>query len=155
INGSTAPKSRARTGYQRELEEHKQRRIDWLINKKRKEALKEQRLKREKAEPNWLIRDMYRISQLDTSYDSEEDETAIFGYLQIRDAQCPTRTHDGTGLGGILPVKRMGDASKDENARPESAMGQSIQDAGLNDDLGEEAEHWKKIINRTSRRLFR
>src|SRR5262249_20954251 len=54
-----------------------------------------------------------------------------------------------------LPVKKKGDANKDENALPDSTTGQSVQDAGLDDDLGEEAEHWKKIINRTSRRLFR
>ena len=142
-------KSRARTGYQRELEEHKQRRVDWLINKKRAAAMKEQRIKRERLEPGWLARQMYRIATLDTTYDSEEDETASIGLSLIRDVACPTRAHNGTGIGGLLPSLL---ANTD---RVLSAQKVASQDAGLEDELGEEAEHWKKIVNRSSRRLFR
>lgn len=157
---------RARTGYQRELEEWKQERIDVLILKKRREALKEQRQKRKTSEPDMLVREMYRISQLAATYDSEEDETASFGYNLIRNAECPNRPHNGTGLGGLLSTtesvkrgllfKEKSDGSdaglkkeKDENAASKT------HDVDFEDELGEEADSWKRIIKRTSRRLFR
>lgn len=166
-NPISSSKSRARTGYQRELEEHKQRRVDWLVNKKRKVALKEQRKKREETEPSWLVRDMYRISQLDATYDSEEDDSASFG-ISLLQRQRPNVPQRGTGLGGILPNKKSGHlpALNGENSNDSAPVKKDKDDSaphlaaaitdtdGVEDDYGEEAESWKHIFERTSRRLY-
>lgn len=160
-------KSRARTGYQRELEEHKQKRVDWLVNTKRRAALQEQQKKREQSEPSRLIREMYRISQLDATYDSEEDDTASFG-LSLLQRRVPHIPQRGTGLGGILPTKKSGDlqslnreSSSDSGVAVKNKDGSGQLDSmrptatdNLNDDYGEEAESWKRTLLRTARRLY-
>lgn len=166
-NAVSTSKSRARTGYQRELEEHKQRRVDWLVNKRRKATLKEQRKKREGSEPSWLVREMYRISQLDATYDSEEDDSASFG-ISLLQGLRPNIPHRGTGLGGILPNKKSGplpslNAENSTDSAPlkkDNGEGGPLLAAsataidGLEDDYGEEAESWKRVFERTSRRLY-
>ena len=169
VNGNpvSTSKSRARTGYQRELEEHKQKRVDWLVNTKRRAALKEQRKKREQAEPSRLVQEMYRISQLDATYDSEEDDSASFGLSLLR-GQRPRIPQRGTGLGGILPNKNQGALQTlDREISSDSGVFGKDKDGGgqlgsvalsatddLANDYGEEAESWKRILLRTSRRLY-
>ncbi|KAK5076829.1 hypothetical protein LTS08_006000 [Lithohypha guttulata] len=156
-------KSRARTGYQKELEEHKQKRIGWLVSKKRRQALKEQKRKREQAEPTWLLRDIYRISQLPDLYDSEEDDSAAAGLTML---PYPVPYHRGTGIGGIIPLKRNNNTpqlskqrSNDNQSPVKDERGEDTLDSNftadndLEDYLGEEVEDWNKVFLRTHRRL--
>lgn len=168
---ASTSKSRARTGYQRELEHHKQRRVDWLVNKKRRAALKEQREKREKQPCSWLLRAAHRIESLDAAYDSDEDDAAVFGVAMLGLSQ------HGTGLGGIIsskkpshlflpneksidaePVKKEKDdaVSTDTpvvNGQSQTEMTNQVTDLD-EDPLAEESEHWKRTFQRASRRLF-
>jgi len=168
---TSTSKSRARTGYQRELEHHKQRRVDWLVNKKRRGALKEQREKRENQPCSWLLRAAYRIESLDATYDSDEDETALYGLSMLG----PEQQH-GTGLGGIITSKkpsyllfssdRGNNAEQTKKEKDDAATdavvvnGQAnkettTQTIDLDDDpLAEESEQWKRTFQRASRRLF-
>ena len=162
---SSSKQPRARTGYQRELEQHRQRRVDWLVSKKRHALLREQKERRDHMGPSWLLRDMYRISQLPDAYDSEEDESASHG-LSLMGLDVPPR---GTGFGGLIPLKSgisktelTKDVSdtKDEAISPDAAAVAALtaQDDtmpdGLEDIYGEEAENWKHVFQRTQRRLY-
>lgn len=158
----SASKSRARTGYQRELEQHRQRRVDWLVRRRRRAALREQKERRESMAPSWLLRDMYRISQLQDLYDSEEDDSASSG-LSLMGLEIPPH---GTGLGGLIPLKTSKSnsglnkealESKEDKPPPDSADALAQTDTipdGLEDIYGEEAENWKRVFTRTQRRLY-
>lgn len=162
---AASARSRARTGYQRELEQHKQKRIDWLVNKRRRQALRRQKDKRLKSDPSWLLRDLYRIGQLPDLYDSEEDETAASGIPMLGFQGLQTR---GTGLGGIISLKKntglpamSREKSNDERYDDKgNFIGDTVvreadkDDDDLEDYLGEEAENWHRIFLRTQRRLF-
>lgn len=123
--GGALPKARARTGYQRELEEHRQRRVEWALRKRRRVVLKEARQTREGG--RWLLRAARRISGLPQAYDSEEDE-------------------DNEGYGGFagLVGRRWVDEKQSDGGVP----------AGYEaEDYGEEVETWTKVLKRTGRRL--
>lgn len=155
-------KSRARTGYQRELEHHKQRRVDWLVAKKRRAALKEQREKRERQPCSWLLRAANRIENLDATYDSEEDDSAVSGMGMLGLQQR------GAGLGGVissrkishlpLPAEKTETKDKDDADATEDAttngQSNSILEDLDEDPLAEELEHWKRIFQRATRRLI-
>ncbi|KAJ9655208.1 hypothetical protein H2198_005904 [Neophaeococcomyces mojaviensis] len=157
--GPSTAKSRARTGYQRELESHRQKRIDWLVNKKRRETLKAQHEKRVRTTPySWLLCAAQRISTLDATYDSDEDDSGHTGLslLGIPD--------HGSGLGGIIPRGKSTSATlrseatvdgvkkeKDENTTAVADL--TVHANNSEDDCGEEVEHWKRILLRTQRRL--
>ena len=82
VGGGTSTKARARTGYQRELEEHRQRRVEWALRRRRRQALKESRQTRQGG--RWLLRAARRISELPASYDSEEEEeNGGFGFAGV------------------------------------------------------------------------
>ena len=124
----TQHKPRARTHYQRELEEHKNRRIEWALKRRRKKVLMQARVVRERS--RWLLKVARRASELEPAYDSEEeDEGGLVG-----------------GIGGLLG-KRYSTA---EDGQQLSVPGGSGYEA---DDWGEEAEMWLGIMKRTRRRL--
>lgn len=162
ISSNLNTKSRARTGYQRELENHRQKRVDWLVSKKRRDILRIQREKREQAPSySWILSAAQRISRLDEAYDSEEDDSGLAGlsFLGI--------TNHGTGMGGIIPRakksvktqrKDSSDTSTDEVKKEKddnlsSAVNGVSELEDEESDLGEEAEFWKRILARTQRRL--
>ncbi|RMZ80632.1 hypothetical protein DV738_g2619, partial [Chaetothyriales sp. CBS 135597] len=121
-----AHKPRARTLYQRELEEHKAKRIEWALRRRRRASLKQAKELRERTD--LLIRTARRILELPTTYDSEEEGDGT-----------------GFGLGGILGRRW---------ATPRDGGDHTTIPAGYEeDDWGEEAESWKRAIQRTSRRL--
>ncbi|KIW42243.1 uncharacterized protein PV06_05807 [Exophiala oligosperma] len=124
---STIPKSRARTGYQRELEEHRQRRVEWALRRRRKEALKTSRQLREGGK--WLLTAARRVHELPKTYDSEEE----------------AEEHEGVGFAGLLGRRWAGE--------PLDADQGGIPVGYEPDDHGEEVEMWMKIMKRTSRRL--
>jgi hypothetical protein len=130
IPAGAAHKPRARTHYQRELEEHKQRRIEWALRRKRRKVLQKAQDIREKS--RWLLRAAKRISELDPTYDSEDEGG---------------NGTEPTFLGGLLGNRV---TTSDDVADQEGASLAGSREA---DDWGEEAEHWLKIINRTKRRL--
>ncbi|RMZ86817.1 hypothetical protein DV736_g5957, partial [Chaetothyriales sp. CBS 134916] len=120
-----AHKPRARTVYQRELEEHKAKRIEWALRRRRRVSLKKAKELREHT--NLLVHTARRIQELPTTYDSEEEgDGASFG------------------LGGIL-CKRW--------PTPRDGGDHTIPAGYEEDDWGEEAESWKRAIQRTLRRL--
>ncbi|RMD44357.1 hypothetical protein DV735_g789, partial [Chaetothyriales sp. CBS 134920] len=120
-----AHKPRARTVYQRELEEHKAKRIEWALRRRRRASLKQAKELRERTD--LLIRAARRILELPTTYDSEEEgDFANFG------------------LGGILGRRW---------ATPRDGADNAIPAGYEEDDWGEEAESWKRVMQRTSRRL--
>lgn len=148
-------KSRARTGYQRELENHKQSRILWLVNKKRRAILKEKRVQRQRRElvmESWLLLAAERIANLDTTYDSEEDDAAGHGLslLGLTDRVL----HQGTGLGGVLP-DRTELVEKRQNRQSENLIEskQNSDEHLLDEDVGEDADNWVRVLRRTQRRL--
>lgn len=143
-DGAAPTKSRARTGYQRQLEEHKQSRIEWLLRKKRKESLKEAKLRREGG--RWLQDIMMRVQDLDATYDSEEDED-LTGTFFGSALNAPIS--NGIGIGGLI-ARRVAISPKDENNDDEAT---SLSHGLEEDDYGEEAETWLKVFKRTKRRL--
>lgn len=149
-DGTAPTKSRARTGYQRQLEEHKQSRIEWLLRKKRKESLKEAKLRRESG--RWLQDIMTRVRDLDATYDSEEDEDHTGTFVaSIHNGPVSNGQPymNGVGIGGLI-ARRAIVSLDDENNEDEILM----QPSGLEeDDYGEEAETWLKVFKRTKRRL--
>ena len=121
---ASMPKSRARTGYQRELEDHKNRRVEWLLGKRRREVLKRARQGRESG--MWLLKAARRVSELPATYDSEDEDGGAFG------------------IGGVMGRRWTKGALAEEDVRP----------AGFEaDDYGEEAENWVKVFKRAKRRL--
>lgn len=148
-------KSRARTGYQRELENHKQSRILWLVNKKRHAILKDKRVERQRREllvESWLLLAAERIANLDTMYDSEEDDAAGHGLslLGLTDRVF----HHGTGLGGVVPDKNEL-AERRQRPQNEDAVGSrpASDEQLLEEDVGEDADNWVRVLRRTQRRL--
>ncbi|RVX68564.1 hypothetical protein B0A52_07988 [Exophiala mesophila] len=128
LAGATITKSRARTGYQRELEEHRMRRVEWALRRHRRKLLREARALRE--DERWLIKTTRRLTELPGTYDSEEEEEA-----------------GGIGLAGLLAKRWDAELVEGESAG---------MPAGYEpDDLGEEAETWTKILKRSRRRLDR
>ena len=127
VGGGTSTKARARTGYQRELEEHRQRRVDWALRRRRRQALKEARQIRQGS--RWLLKAARRISELPPTYDSEEEEEA-----------------GGFGFAGLLGRRWHSNNSVDTEA--------GILPVGYEpDDYGEEVESWAGLLRRTGRRL--
>ena len=122
----TLPKSRARTGYQRELEEHRQRRVEWALRRRRRRALKEARQIRQGG--RWLLRAARRISELPPTYDSEEEED-----------------NEGFGFAGLIGRRWL-----DDQLEPENGAIPPGYEVG---DYGEEVETWMKVLRKTSRRL--
>ena len=121
---ATAPKPRARTHYQRELEEHKNKRIDWAVRRRRKLWMENERRRRDQHQ--WLLQAARRINELDATYDSEEDDANLDMYA----------------MGGVHGKKhpKLADADDPyESVEPE--------------DYGEESEMWLKMLKRTRRRL--
>lgn len=165
LGPNASARSRARTGYQRELEQHKQRRVDWLVNKRRRQALRQQKARRLQSDASWLLRDLYRIGQLPELYDSEDDESAATGIPMLGFQGLQTR---GTGLGGIISLKKnagMPAISRDKSSDSRyddkgnflgnmTVRENDKDDDDLEDHLGEEAESWHRIFLRTQRRLF-
>ncbi|KIX06598.1 uncharacterized protein Z518_04574 [Rhinocladiella mackenziei CBS 650.93] len=124
--GGAGTKSRARTGYQRELEEHRLRRVEWALRRRRRQVLKKARHSREGG--NWFIIAARRVSELPPTYDSEEEEEAR-----------------GIGLAGLLGRRWYGESTETDAG--------SIPPGYEPDDYGEEAETWVKILKKTGRRL--
>ncbi|OAP55163.1 hypothetical protein AYL99_10863 [Fonsecaea erecta] len=122
--GGTSTKARARTGYQRELEEHRQRRVEWALRRRRRQAHQEARQLREGC--RWLLQAARRVSELPPTYDSEEEEET-----------------GGSGFAGVLGRRWYGD-------EPEPGQ---IPVGYEPDDHGEEAETWTKVLRKTGRRL--
>lgn len=116
-------KARARTGYQRELEEHRNRRIEWALRRRRRDCVKQARELSQNS--RWLLKSARRIGELAPTYDSEEED------------------QDSFGLGGLIG-RRWTSEEKDEETLP---LGYE------EDDFGEEVETWLKIFQRTKRRL--
>ena len=120
-------KARARTGYQRELEEHRQRRVEWALKKRRRQAINEARQTRQDG--RWLLKAARRVNELPPTYDSEEDEEA-----------------GSFGFAGLLGRRWYGDESADTEA--------GFVPAGYEpDDYGEEVVSWAGLMRRTGRRL--
>ncbi|EXJ79383.1 hypothetical protein A1O3_08885 [Capronia epimyces CBS 606.96] len=126
LAGGSVTKSRARTGYQRELEEHRLRRVDWALRRRRRQALKEARQLREGG--RWLLKAARRISELAPTYDSEEEEG-----------------NDGVGFAGLIARRWYGE---DVEGHPGH-----VPPGYEPDDNGEEAETWTKVLKRAGRRL--
>ncbi|EXJ59361.1 uncharacterized protein A1O5_12242 [Cladophialophora psammophila CBS 110553] len=124
--GGTGTKAKPRTGYQRELEEHRQRRVEWSLRRRRRQALKEARQLREGC--RWLLKVARRVSELPPTYDSEEEEET-----------------GGTGFAGLLGHRWHGE-SVDPEAGP-------VPVGYEPDDYGEEVETWTKVLRKTGRRL--
>ena len=122
----SVPKSRARTGYQRELEEHRQRRVEWALRRRRRETLRVSRQLREGG--RWLLRAARRISELPPTYDSDEEEE-----------------NGGFGFAGLLGRRWLGENIESEHG--------GIPAGYEPDDQGEEAEMWMNLVKRTGRRL--
>ncbi|KAJ9606483.1 hypothetical protein H2200_009444 [Cladophialophora chaetospira] len=127
MGGATGTKARARTGYQRELEEHRQRRVDWALRRRRRQAIKQSRQIRQGG--RWLLKAARRINELPPTYDSEEEEET-----------------GGFGFAGLLGRRVYGDSGADVEAGP-------LPVGHEPDDHGEEAEAWAGIFRRTGRRL--
>lgn len=125
--GGSVIKSRARTGYQRELEEHRLRRVEWALRRRRRQALKEARQLREGG--RWLLRAARRISELPVTYDSEEEAEG----------------NGGVGFAGLLAPRWHGD--------PVEGQPHGVPLGYEPDDYGEEAETWTKALKRARRRL--
>ncbi|EXJ96196.1 hypothetical protein A1O1_01322 [Capronia coronata CBS 617.96] len=124
--GGSVTKSRARTGYQRELEEHRQRRVEWALRRRRRQALKEARQMREGG--RWLLKAARRIGELPPTYDSEEEESA-----------------GGVGFPGLLAHRWYGDYVENQPG--------GVPPGYEPDDFGEEADTWTRAFRRASRRL--
>lgn len=122
----TGTKARARTGYQRELEEHRQRRVEWALRRRRRQAMKEAAQLREGG--RWLLKAARRISELPPAYDSEEEEE-----------------QQGIGFAGLLGRRWIGEQVHAENA--------SLPTGYEPDDFGEEVDTWTKVFRRTGRRM--
>lgn len=153
--GATATKSRARTGYQRQLEEHKNSRIEWLLKKKRRDLLKEARKRRKKDD--WLIRTAKRINDLDPTYDSEEDENSLtFGMgnpLATLNGGSSASLGYNAGVSGLVARRVIQHSTKQEGDE-ESNEAKSVNGlGGEEDDYGEEAESWLKVLKRAKRRI--
>ena len=126
MGGVSGTKARARTGYQRELEEHRQRRVEWALRRQRRSAFREARQIREGG--RWLLRAARRVNELPPTYDSEDEEDAEdSGFAGLLGRRWPGTNVDNEV--GFLPV----------GYEP--------------DDYGEEAETWKNILRKTGRRL--
>ena len=126
VDSVSAPahKPRARTHYQRELEEHKKRRIEWALRRRRRNVLNEAKELRDRS--RWLLRTARRVAELDPTYDSEEESES--GGLHA--------------VGGVMGRRWTEDAEDQE-----------IPKGMEMDDWGEEAEMWLKIMKRAGRRL--
>jgi hypothetical protein len=123
--GGSIPKSRARTGYQRELEEHRQRRVEWALRKKRREMLKEKRIFRESQ--RFILKTARRIDMEHNTYDSDDDRHVV-----------PRKI-------GLL-----GERWEDEEMSDEPhGIPQGFEEG----DYGEEVEEWVRIFRRAGRRL--
>lgn len=155
---ASVPKSRARTGYQRLLEEHRISRIEWLIKKKRRDLIKEARDRRTKFD--WMLRTAKRLQDLEPTYDSEEDEENLnFGMgaglnpLNISSGSIGQST-SFVGIAGLVPHRIASLPNRpevdEENTESNPAGGLT----GEEDDYGEEAEAWLKVLRRTKRRLL-
>jgi hypothetical protein len=127
VGVGTNTKARARTGYQRELEEHRQRRVEWALRRRRKQALREARQARQGG--RWLLQAARRISELPATYDSEEEEET-----------------GGIGFGGVLGRRWFGEDSV-------ATETESFPVGYEPDDYGEEVESWAGMLRRTGRRL--
>jgi Ino eighty subunit 1 len=125
-SGGTLIKSRARTGYQRELEEHRMRRVEWALRRRRRDAYKVFEQAREGE--RWLLKAARRISELPPTYDSEEEEE-----------------NGSVGFAGIL--------ARRWNGEPVEGEPGGIPSGYEPEDYGEEAEVWTRLTRRTARRL--
>lgn len=126
-SGGALTKSRARTGYQRELEEHRMRRVEWALRRRRRDAYKV--LEQAREGERWLLKAARRISELPPTYDSEEEEE-----------------NGGIGFAGIL-ARRWNDEQRVEGEPGGIPAGYEPED------YGEEAEVWTRLTRRTARRL--
>lgn len=126
-SGGIMIKSRARTGYQRELEEHRMRRVEWALRRRRRDTYKN--LGRTREGERWLLKAARRISELPPTYDSEEEEE-----------------NGGIGLAGIL-ARRWNDEQRAEGDPGAVPAGYEPED------YGEEADVWTRLTKRTARRL--
>jgi Ino eighty subunit 1 len=122
-----AHKPRARTHYQRELEEHKNKRIEWAVRRRRRRVLREAQEVRERS--RWLLRAARRVADLDATYDSEDEAEGGGMYA----------------MGGVMGRRWAG--------VPEDAEDQNMPPGLETDDWGEEAEMWLKVVSRAGRRL--
>jgi Ino eighty subunit 1 len=127
--GYIPSKPRARTGYQRELEEHKQKRIEWALRRRRKEAMA--RAKNVRLHSNRILRAARRIQDLEATYDSEDEDDLADGGVM------PIASHS-RGVGGVTGRIRL-----DGVVGPDDEL----------DDYGEEAESWLRATLRIRRRL--
>ena len=121
---ATAPKPRARTHYQRELEEHKNKRIDWAVRRRRKLWMENEKKRRDQH--HWLLQAARRINELDATYESEEDDINVDMYAM-------------GGVHGKKHAKLTDEDGLSEHVEPE--------------DHGEESEMWLRVLKRARRRL--
>ena len=121
---ATAPKPRARTHYQRELEEHKNKRIDWAVRRRRKLWMENEKHRRDQH--RWLLQAARRINELDATYDSEDDDTNADMYA----------------MGGVHGKKH-----------PKLVDADDLYESVEPEDYGEESEMWLKVLKRTRSRL--
>lgn len=117
-------KPRARTGYQRELEEHKQKRIEWALRRKRRQIMAHASQVRERSRV--ILRTVRRVQDLDPTYDSDDEGDGIASM----------------GLGGVIGRVYI---APDDVERERHAY--------ETEDWGEEAEAWLKATRRIQRRL--
>lgn len=119
----TQSKPRARTGYQRELEEHKQKRVEWALRKRRKDMLAQGAFN---PSTRLILRTARRVQELEPTYDSEEEVE---------------NNPYSTALGGLTPRVFVSDP-RDTKARSSDA-----------EDWGGESERWLKSMRRLRRRM--
>lgn len=122
--GASGAKPRARTGYQRELEEHKQKRIEWALRRRRKHIMAH--AARVRQQSGMILRTARRVSDLDPTYDSEEEGDGIAS----------------VGLGGLIGRVYVAPDDVERDTRTYET-----------EDWGEEAESWLRVTKRIKRRL--
>ncbi|KPI46024.1 Ino eighty subunit 1 [Cyphellophora attinorum] len=122
-------KPRARTGYQRELEDHKQKRVEWALRRRRKNMLASPIFNQD---TRLILRTARRVQNLEPTYDSEEE------------VDRATKTPAIGGLTHRTP------GGLDRPFRAPPGFDINKYDA---EDWGGEAESWLKATTRMRRRL--
>ena len=121
---AAASKPRARTGYQRELEEHKQKRVEWALRRKRKDLLA-QTIQRP---TNFILSTARRVQDLEPTFDSEEEMEGV----------------SSTALGGLTARVFFSDPREMGRERPRQYD---------KEDWGAESEGWLRAVKRVRRRM--
>lgn len=116
-------KPRARTGYQRELEEHKQKRVEWALRRRRKNMLEQSSLTQR---TRLILSTARRVQNLEPTYDSEEEVDINIS---------------SPAIGGLTSRVYVGDPRETDIRRYDA------------EDWGGEGERWLKAAKRMRRRM--